>query len=221
MEPSILGEGITQGSAAVFNIVCALGCVATFRRLQSRPNLRLFVFFFGAYSLFSGFGYLMVDPLLASPDSPGDWAKIVMLLGGGWGVRVPIIIVGAVGTIWGFFWMGRAAQHFVWGDPLDRKQRNRMGLTLCILPYVAVSSVLSPLVIWHPMGSLGAIPTLLKLWPGFIGFFWAFMIVFVFVEYRGKPDLQSPLPHRVSRQAIAALMGMTIVTPLLLRTVLI
>ena len=85
----------------------------------------------------------MVDPLLASPDSPGDWAKIVMLLGGGWGVRVPIIIVGAVGTIWGFFWMGRAAQHFVWGDPLDRKQRNRVGLRLCILFYLAVSSVLS------------------------------------------------------------------------------
>ena len=49
-------------------------------------------FFFGAYSLFSGFGYLIVDPLLASPDSPADWAKIVMLVGG-WGVRVPIFIV--------------------------------------------------------------------------------------------------------------------------------
>ena len=215
---STWAEAVVEGSAALVNIACGLACAMAFRHLQSRPMLRLFVFYFGAYSLFAGFGYLMVDPLFANADSAGDWAKIVMLLGGGWGVRALIIAVGAAGTLWGFYWVGGSAQQFAWGDPSDRRSRLRTGLTLCVLPYVFVSAVLSPLVAWHPAGPAGVVVTLMKLWFGFIGFFWGFMIVYVFAPYRAPPGPLTPLPFDVGRAGLAALAVALLLTPVLLRT---
>ena len=191
-------EGIIAGSAALLDIVLAVACMLAFRRMQSRPVLRLFVFYLGAYSLFSGFGYLLVDPLFASESSVGDWAKVTMLLGGSWAVRVPIILVGAAGTVYGYFWMGRAAERFLWVDAADASARRRAGLVLCVAPYLFVNLVFSLLTFEHPVGVEGMVATLLKFWLGFGGFVWAYLIVFQWSAYAGPYPDASPLTNRLS-----------------------
>src|SRR5215211_7435082 len=59
-----LREGIIASSAALVNIVCALACIfwLSHRQAGGGPFLRPFLFFFGAYSLFAGFGYIFFDP---------------------------------------------------------------------------------------------------------------------------------------------------------------
>lgn len=213
-----LADGCVEGGAAGANIAVALACALAFPRLSSRSRLRLFVFYLGAYSGFAGFGYLLVDPIFAGPESIGDWAKVVMLLGGGMAARLPIIAVGAAGTVVGYFLVGRAAQHFAWGDPSDPQSRRRLGLTLCVLPYVAVSAAFSALTPWHPVGAAGIVAALFKLWFGFVGFFWSFMIIFVFGKDRGRPAQLTPLPPAPSPVVVTALLVAIALTPLLLRT---
>lgn len=193
-EGGVWQEGVIAGSAALMNIALAVLCMVAFGRLR-QPLWRLFVFFLGVYSLFSGFGYLLVDPLFANPDSAGDWAKVTMLLGGSWNVRLPIIAVGAAGTVYGYFWMGRAAERFVWGEA--GLTRRRAGLVLCVLPYLVVNLVFSLLALDHPVGIEGTVATLLKFWLGFSGFVWAYLIVFQWSAWGGPYRDASPLSDRL------------------------
>src|SRR5205823_2881530 len=52
------GELIIAGNAAIMNIVFGVVCVLLFSRpwAMSRPTLRLFLLYAGAYSFFTGFG---------------------------------------------------------------------------------------------------------------------------------------------------------------------
>lgn len=200
-DPGFWQTSAIPGAAALVNILCAFVCILLFEsfRMNSRPFLRLFVFFFGAYSLFSGFGYLFFDPLFAGSQSIGDWARVVMMLGGGWEIRIPITLVGAAGTIYGYFWMGKAAQQFIAADT-PRPEFLRAGRRLCLWPYIIINLVFSVLAIWHPVGLAGIVASLLKLWFGFIGFFWAFMIRFVWMKPAGPFEVITPVPAALNTQ---------------------
>jgi hypothetical protein len=221
--PSPWQSGVIAGSAAIVNILCAGLCILAFPRIRG-PFLRLLVFYFGAYCLFMGFGYLMVDPLIesANPDSEGlgDWARVVKLLGSSWAVRLPIMAVGGAGTVFGYFWMGRAAQHFRWGDPGNVPAQRRLGLVLCILPYVGVNLIYSVLVfVSHPVGDAGRLFTLAQYWLGYSGFFWAFMIKFFWGKYEGPFANETLLPGRLDvRWALGALVPVVLIIALFLRT---
>jgi hypothetical protein len=83
-------------------------------RGATRPLLRLGLLLFGGFSAATGFGYLMVDPLFASKTNDvGDYKVVVELLGGGAGIRVPLIVVGAAGWVGTMFVLARLAWRFV------------------------------------------------------------------------------------------------------------
>ncbi|MDA1301071.1 MAG: hypothetical protein O2868_13445 [Proteobacteria bacterium] len=188
-----LAEGIIAASAALMDILFALVGTLLIGNTKLPASFRLFLLYFSAFCLFSGFGYLLVDPLFAGPDSVGDWAKVVMLLGGDWTSRVPIALIGAAGTVYGFFWFGRTALLV----ELPEYPRRQGGLVSCILPYLLVCSLFSILSIWHPVGIAGTVAVMMKCWMGYIGFFWGYMIIFVWDDYLPQPDQHITVPERL------------------------
>lgn len=190
---------VTKGGAAIVNIVIALAGVALYRRpaLVLRPTLRLFVLYSTAYHALTGFGYLLFDPIFAKEGSLGDWANIVMLFGGGWEVRIPIMLVGAVGTVAFFFWIGRAALRLTRGDYRDRATRVRGGLVTLLVPYLAVNVVFSVLALFHTLGAGGTVMALIKMWFGTIGLMWGYLICFVWSPDKGPYGDETALPERV------------------------
>jgi hypothetical protein len=184
-----LAEGVIAASAALVDLTLAALCIALIMRTVLPATLRLFLFYLAAICLFSGFGYLLVDPIFAGPESAGDWAKVVMLLGGEWSVRIPIILVGAAGTIVGFFWFGRNAMLI----EIPGRTRNQRGFISCIVPYLLVCTVFSVMALWHPVGIPGTVAVLMKCWMGYIGFFWGYMIIFVWDDYQPPQDRIIPV----------------------------
>jgi hypothetical protein len=207
---SAWGTGLTAGSAAAVNIFCGVVCVLAFTRpwLASRPMWRLFVFYFGSFSLFAGFGYLMVDPLFykAGGTNIGDWKTIVQLLGGGWAARLPIAVAGMAGVLWGFFWVPRAALQFGEGE-LDRAGRARVALSLLVVPYLVVNTVMTLLALWHPLGISGLWLVVFKQWFGFFGFFWGFFMASHWLTVKPTSAARTPLPSKISLPWVAASMG--------------
>jgi hypothetical protein len=94
--------------------------------------------------------------------------------------------------------MGRAALHFRSGDPADRRARLRMGLLLCIWPYIAINLLASALVLATPLDLAGALFTLMAFWLGNSGFIWAYVIEFVCRPYKGPFADETPLPETVN-----------------------
>lgn len=188
------GEIIIAGNAALINVLFGIICVLLFSQPWTTrwPTLRLFILYAGAYSLFTGFGYLLFDPLFYSPGSSlGDWRQVISLLGAGWELRIPLILIGAAGYMWAFFWLANSTLQF--GGALDKQQqRVKLALPLLIVPYVVVNIVFTILSFWHPLGLAGVIVTVLQYWFGYIAFFWAFFMV----SYWMKPP--SALPNRTS-----------------------
>jgi hypothetical protein len=58
-------------------------------------------------------------------------------------------------------------------------RRKQAGFVLFILPYVVLNLVGSVLALAHPLGSAGVAMVAAKLWLGYTGFFWTYMICFV------------------------------------------
>src|SRR5205814_10680022 len=139
---------------ATMSISFAIVCVLLFSRSwpMRRPTLRLFFLYVAAYSFFTGFGYLLLDPLCYTPGNDlGDWRQMISLLGAGWELRIPLIIVGVAGYIWAFFWLTRSALQF--GERThEQKERIRLALPLLLVPYVVVNIVFTTLSFWHPLG---------------------------------------------------------------------
>ncbi|MFQ3647029.1 MAG: hypothetical protein SNJ54_09425 [Anaerolineae bacterium] len=96
---------VISGSAAIVNIVLGLIAVAVFHGLAqaNRPYTRLLIMYLAAYNLMTGFGYFFVDALFYAPDAPffPDWQYVIHILGGGWDVRLPLLIIGTVGLLGG------------------------------------------------------------------------------------------------------------------------
>ncbi len=219
--PSAAGDGIVAGSAAILNILAAFVSMVLFGGpwARARPLTRLFLFYFAAYSWFAGFGYLLFDPLFAGEGSAGDWAKVTMLLGGSWlAVRLPLILIGSAGTISGYFYFGRAGLRLAaYGDSgiAERGRRLKVGRLLFLAPYVAVNTVFTLLALNHPLGITGLVIVAMKVWLGFIGLFWAYMIVFVWMELKDPPADLTPLPAGPLSPRLLALCVVLLVVALL------
>ena len=198
---------LLKGGAAIANVLVGLACMMLFRArvARDRPLLRLFLMYSAAYHAMAGFGYLAFDPMFANADSLGDWAHITMMLGGGWEVRIPIILVGGAGTVWVFFWIGRAALRMVASGAMsERRGRTRSGLVTLIVPYVMVNLVFTVLALFNALGTAATILSIIKVWFGFIGLFWGFFIVFMWSPYRGPFGDETSLPHRLAVPWIVA-----------------
>ena len=173
-----LGQLIISGNAAIVNIFTGIVSIFLFSRswLIARPFFRLFIFYFGAYSLLAGFGYLLVDPLFYKAGANlGDWKQVVAYLDSGWGIRVLIISVGAIGTFATFIWISRSALCFC-AQRSQKKERVQTVCKILLMPYIFVNIVFTLLAFWHPLGLNGCILTIFKYWFGYIGLFWAFFI---------------------------------------------
>jgi len=176
-ETNLTGQGIIAGGAAIFNIIVAIICASLFRNksIASNGTLRLLLFYLTAYNLFAGFGYLFTDPLFYQPGGKniGDWKRIVDMLGGGWGVRIVISLIGAGGVLWGFFWVARNAHAFI---PSEKPERFQFALLMLLLPYIALNILFSIFAFTGPLPA-EIIPTsLFAIWFTDFGVGWgAFM----------------------------------------------
>ncbi len=193
--PNETGSVLVEALPALLNIMLGFAGVILFGRTarRQRSMSALFWMYFAGYNLFMGFGYLFVDPLFFQPGSGqvGDWQKVIQYLGGSWAVRLPILLVGVAGILWGFFWLARAALRFA-GDASDKTERVRVSLPLLLVPYIAINVLFSTLAIWHPLGGQGMFIVAFHYWFGYIGFFWGFFLAAYWL------DFHKPLPNPVA-----------------------
>lgn len=193
-EQKVLETMIIEGGPAIVNIVTGILGVFLFKTSISKnhPFRGLFWLYWTGYSLFMGFGYLFVDPLLYQPgvDQVGDWQKVISLLGGGIALRISLIIIGSIGLIIGFFWVAKATMHF-FETIDDLSHRKQISFVVLLVPYLVISSVFTVLGFWHPLGPEGAFAVGFQYWFGTIGMFWGFFLAGQWL------DIKKPSPHPV------------------------
>ncbi len=193
--PSETGTVLVEAMPALLNILLGFLGVFLFGRTarQQRAMLALFWMYFAAYNLFMGFGYLFVDPLFYRPgsDQVGDWQKVIQSLGGSWAIRLPILLLGAAGVLWGFFWLARSALRFA-SDASNKAERVRVALPLLLAPYLVINVLFTILAFWHPLGGQGLFVVAFQYWFGYVGFFWGFFLAAYWL------DVHKPLPNAVA-----------------------
>ena len=193
--PNEIGTLLVEAVPALLNILLGFLGVFLFGRTarQQRAMPALFWMCFAGYNLFMGFGYLFVDPLFYQPGSEqvGDWQKVIQMLGGSWAVRIPILLIGVAGILWGFFWLARSALRFA-SDASDKAERVRVALPLLLVPYLAINVLFTILAIWHPLGGQGTFIVAFQYWFGYVGFFWGFFLAAYWL------DVHKPLPNPVA-----------------------
>jgi hypothetical protein len=106
-------------------------------------------------------------------------------------VRLPLLLIGAVGILWGFFWLARSALRFA-DDASDKAERVRVALPLLLVPYLAINVLFTVLAIWHPLGGQGMFIVAFQYWFGYVGFFWGFFLAAYWL------DIHKPLPNPVA-----------------------
>jgi hypothetical protein len=182
---AVLGNPVTDttagliiaGGAAIVNILIGLVAVLFYYQTKATFYARLLWMYLTAYMLMAGFGYLFVDALFYNPQATffPDWQYVIHTLGGGWEVRIPILIVGIVGLLGVFFWLPPAALRFV-SDPTDKATRQREMLRLTLLPYLLVNVIFTVLGVTHPLGAQAIGLIIFPYWFGYIALFWAYFI---------------------------------------------
>lgn len=221
--PNETGTALVEAVPALVNILLGFLGVYLFQRAarQQRGLLALFSMYFAAYNLFMGFGYLLVDSLFYQPGSEqvGDWQKVIQILGGSWAVRLPLLLIGAGGMLWGFFWLARAALRFA-NDASDKAERVRVALPLLLIPYLVLNSLFTILAIWHPLGGQGLFVVAFQYWFGYVGFFWAFFLAAYWLDVDQPLPNPIPLPQTLSPAwvgvaGISLLLAVTILLPTL------
>lgn len=202
--PETLEEGrklVIEASPALLNIVIGLLAAFLFSRAwaRRRPLASLFLMYTAGYSLLMGFGYLLVDPLFYQPggENLGDWKKVIDMLGGSWGVRLPLLLVGTAGVLGAFFWLARAGLCFA-RDATDKAERRRVARPLLLLPYLVINVLFTVLSLWHPLGAEGIFIVAFQYWFGYSGFFWAFFLAAYWLDVKGSLAGSRPLPQGVS-----------------------
>lgn len=192
-----LGEAIVTGGAAIVNIIVAFIAAALFhnKSIASRATLRLFLFYLTAYNLFAGFGYLFIDPLFYQPGGQnlGDWKKIVDMLGGSWGVRLPISLIGAAGVLWGFFWVARNAHAFL---PTEKPERFRSALVLLLVPYIIINILFTLFAVSGTLPSEIVPIIAIQYWFGYFGLGWGAFMAGLWVLPRASLE-RSALPGTI------------------------
>jgi hypothetical protein len=193
--PNETGTVLVEAVPALMNVLFGFLGVYLFGQYarQGRSLLALFCMYFAAYNLFMGFGYLFVDPLFYQPgrEQVGDMQKVIEILGGSWAVRLPMLLIGAGGLLWGFFWLARSALRFA-TDASDKAERLRVALPLLLVPYLTINILFTILAYWHPLGGQGLFIVAFQYWFGYVGFFWAFFLAAYWL------DVDQPLPNPVA-----------------------
>lgn len=217
------GGLLIEANPAVVNMVTGLAAAFWFNRSRvgRSPMLNLFLLYFAGYSIFMGFGYLLVDPLFYQPGGEhlGDWKKVIDMLGGTWTVRLPIFLIGTAGVLWGFFWLARSVWRFA-DDATDPVERKRVALPLLLLPYLILNIFFTILALWHPMGADGVFIVLFQYWFGYIGFFWAFFLSAFWLEVKMPVTHPLTVPQSISLPwSIAAGVAGVITVGVLLPTI--
>ncbi len=204
--PDDTGALIIEASPALLNILA--GTVAALVLMQARgvrPMLHLFLMYLAGFSMFMGFGYLLVDPLLyrQGGEQLGDWWKVLDLLGGSWAVRIPLMVVGAAGALFGFYFLAKSTLRFT-PDGTDKKERLRVALPLLLIPYLVIAVLFTLLAVWHPLGAEGVFVVALQYWFGYIGFFWAFFLAAYWLDVKAPLENTLALPGKLSTAWVVA-----------------
>lgn len=207
-------EVIVAGNAAIMNIIGAILAMLLLFRVRAGLG-RMFLLYFGAYSLFTGFGYLMFDALFRVEQGTGDWARVLALLDGGWALRAAIAAIGTAGVVWSFFWVPRAVLRLV-PDPADRV---RTGGAMLLVPYFVINIVVTVLALWHPLGAEGTAAVVLQYWLGSFPLFWGFFMVGWWLDVKKRMPGSWPADRASIGWAVAAVVTLLVAAVVLLPTV--
>ena len=168
----ILYPCLIDGSAAIANLVCMAICMILFHYVEKNTYLSLFLFYLASFSLFSGFGYLFFDPLVMDLIPVGDWSQIIIRLGSSWILRITICLIGALGILYGYFWVGKQAHHFL----LPGLTIKQTGFFLCVGSYLIINTIMTCAIFMYPLEPSMRVTGLCKHWFGMSGFCWAYFI---------------------------------------------
>ena len=216
------GEIIIAGNAPLMNLVTGGMAAALFSRrwVMRRPTLRLFLLYFGIYSLSTGFGYLIRDALVYQPEGQnlGDLSRVLELLDETWPVRILMGLIGAAGYRWVMLWLARSTLRFGEGMA-ERSRRLRLALSLLMAPYLTINVIFTVLSFWHPIGTDGILVTAFQYWIGYSAFLLAFGASY-WTEVDTAPPDATPLQIRLSWPwAAGAAVALGVAVAVLLPTV--
>lgn len=131
-----------------------------------------------------GFGYLLFDGFFYAPGAVGDWKAVLDLLDDNGVLRIAIILIGSIGYMGLFFWLGKAPLVFLSSsERSDAKARLSLGLKVLVLPYVLSVLFNVPLAFWHPLGfSEGFFIVFFQYIFGYSGFITGFFMLWAWLE---------------------------------------
>ena len=197
-EISRWGHIIIAGNAALMDILIGMIAAVLFSRrwVMRRPALRLFLFYFSAYSQLSGFGTLILGAFFYQPGGQnlGDWERVLELLDGNRAVWILMGVVGLAGQALVYSWLADSTLRFG-GEIAERYQRARLAVPLLMAPYQAINVIITILSFWY--GTV--IDTIIMTWFGYIAFLVAFFDVVYWTKARTPPPDATPLPDQLNR----------------------
>jgi hypothetical protein len=201
-------SALIAGVPAPVNVLIGALGVLWFGR-ERRPLARLFAFYLAVFSLFSGFGYFMVDALMYSPtDLLGDYQNVIHFLGGGWLVRGLFLLLGAGGVLWTFFFVPRAAVRFA-AEARDQAQRGVAAAQVLLVPYLVVCGLYLYLSRYHPVAELGFLITLSHFSFGYFGVFWGFFWATFWTQPKQPLADATPLPGEPAWRVVTGGLALT------------
>ena len=217
------GHIIIAGNPALMNLLTGTIAIVLFSRrwVMRKPTLRLFFFYFGTYSLLTGFGNLIIAALIYRPggQNPSDWARVLDLLDVSLAIRIPVGLVGAIGELLVYFWLVRSTLRFG-GEVAERYQRARLAMPLLMEPYLIINGVFLILSIWNPLGFSGFLIIVLQFLLGYIAFLVAFFGVVYWTKVRTPPPDATPLSDQLSWPwLVSAAVALGTASLVLLRTI--
>ncbi|MBD3399010.1 MAG: hypothetical protein GF399_01600 [Candidatus Coatesbacteria bacterium] len=220
-EVSPAQRALIAGGPPVLNVLTGLAAVllTTRDRTKRYSGLYLFLLYFAAFSLLSGFGYFLKDGAFFAQGggNAGDMAVVLEYLGGSWLWRGLFILLGAGGWIWTFFWLAGRVQGLTPAVG-DKTQRLRVALPLLLTPYLVIGVLFTILAVFHPLGiAAGVIMVGFHYLLGCSGLLWAFFQAVHWREPRAdeRPTVELPRRLRWGWLAAAALVTVTAVAVLL------
>lgn len=206
---------MVAGGPALIDIAMGALAVALFelRWARHRPAFRLFLLYAAAFSLFTGFGHLLVDPILFHAGNDlVEWQRVIALLGGDWMLRAAISLIGAAGLLRSFSWMSQAILSFV--EPISElSDRPAFAFAFLAVPYFGVNLVFSLLTL-----RVSSAPAMLASpWLESIGFFICFLAVAYGMKRTPSSSNPTPIPGQILVPwGIAAILATTVATLILL-----